>query len=174
MAGKLIQTITSGDFDDVCYHAGCLYAAPSGNPTIHVYDQNTRSRIRTIDACKSDGHHDLHTLRVTSSGITLACTSNDCIHLLDHNGALQQTHGKRGDAAGEFYAPRLCSVESDGSMLVADCGNNRCQVFHDDEWRVLPLHPQPSLPWGAVVTQHAIYVVTGSYREGTLIKYKIN
>ena len=171
MAGRLMKTISSGYFTDVCYHAGCVYAAPSGNPAIHVYNHNTGDHIRTLTACKSDGRHAYHTLRVTSSGITLACYHNHCIHVLDHSGILQQTHGKRGDAAGEFFGPRLCSVESDSSMLVAEYANHRCQVFHDGEWRVLPLQPQASLPMGAVVTQHALYVICEGH---TLIKYKLN
>ena len=171
MAGKLMKTICSGDFTDVCYHAGWVYAAPYGDPAIHVYDQNTWKCIRTIDACKSDNYHDYHTLRVTSSGITLACYNNHCIHVLDHSGTLQRSHGEHGDAAVEFQYPRICSVESDGSMLVADKRNSRCQVFHDGEWHMLPLQSQPSLPLGAVITQHALYVVC--YVGKKIIMYEI-
>ena len=163
MAGKLMKKISSGNFTDVCYHAGCVYAAPYDDPAIHVYDQSTWNRIRTIDACKSNGSHGIHELRVTSREITLACWHNHCIHVLDHSGTLQQTHGKGGDAAGEFNGPRLCSADSDGSMLVADYGNHHCQVFHNGEWRVLSLQPQQLCPSGAVVTQHALYVT--SYNE---------
>ena len=59
--------------------------------------------------------------------------------------------------------PHICSVASDGSILVADEGNDRCQIFHDGVWRVLPLQPQPQWPVGAVVTQHALYTV---HRDG--------
>ena len=171
MAGQLMKEISSGNFTDVCYHAGYVYAAPSGNPVIHVYDQSTGNHIRTINACKSNGDHIHHTLRVTRRGITFACFSNDCIYVLDHSGTLQQMHSKCGDAAGEFKGPNLCSVESDGSILVADYCNNRCQVFQDGEWRVLPLQPQPSYPMDAVITQHALYVVC--YVGKKIIMYEI-
>ena len=170
MAGQLMKEISSGDFTDVCHHAGCVYAAPYRDTAIDVYDQNTWNHIRTIDACKSNGSHGPHSLRVTSRGITLACYSNHCIHVLDHTGTLQQTHGEFGDATVEFLNPRLCSVENDGSILVTDKLNDLLKVFHDGEWRVLPLQPQPSYPRGAVVTQHALYVVGNR----TSIKYNIN
>ena len=151
MAGRLMKTISSGYFTDVCYHAGCVYAAPSGNPAIHVYNHNTGDHIRTLTACKSDGRHAYHTLRVTSSGITLACYHNHCIHVLDHSGILQQTHGKRGDAAGEFFGPRLCSVESDGrwlsmpitaarSSMMASGACCRCSHRHHCQWAPLSLN----------------------------------
>ena len=158
-----MKWINSDHFTDVCYHAGCVYAAPWHDPTIQVYDQDTWNNIRTITACKSDGKHDLHTVRVTSCGITVASLNNHCIHVLDDRDTLQQTHGQLGDAVGEFDGPRLCSVASDGSMLVADEGNHRYQIFHDGKWRVLPLQPQPQWPVGAVVTQHALYTV---HRDG--------
>ena len=171
MAGKLLKTISSGHFTDVCYHAGCVYAAPYGDPAIYVYNHNTGDRIRTIDACKSNSNHFNHTLRVTSCGITLACCYNDCIHLLDHICTLHQTHGKRGNGEGEFMGPRLCSVENNGSMLVADEHNYRFQVFNEGEWRVLPLPPNILWPRGAVVTQQALYVVRSG--DNKLIMYEV-
>ena len=69
---------------------------------------------------------------------------------------LQKTHGGGpSEAAGEFNGPIICSVESDGSMLVADLFNHRLQVLNEGEWHVLPLQPQPE---DAVVTQQALYV----------------
>ena len=165
-----MKKISSGGFSVVCKHAGLVYVASMHEPTIHVCDPSTWSRIRTFKACLNDCH-DIHTLCVTSCSIIAACWLNHRIHVLDDSGALQQTHGKFGTAAGEFHYPYLCSVETDGSMLVADFFNNRLQVFHNDEWRVLPLQPQPFKPNGAVVTQHALYVVTWDKK---LIMYNID
>ena len=132
-----------------------------------MYDPSTWERIRIITACPS-GYHS-HTLRVTNCGIVLACYYNHCIHVFDDSGSLQQTHGVKGDVTREFYCPRLCSTESDGSMFVADHYSDRLQVFHNGKWCVLPLQRQPSSLVGAVVTQHALYVAGG----GKLIMYKI-
>ena len=162
-----MKTISSGYFTDICYHAGHVYVTRYNDPAIYVYDQNTWNRIRTLDACKSGGNHFNHKLGVTSRGITLACYNDHCINVLGHGGKLQQKH-----VLGEFKGPHLCSVESDGSMLVADHGNHRCLVFHAGKWGVLPLNPRPPWPWDAVVTQNALYVV--SFEERKLIKYKIN
>ena len=169
--GDLLKKISSGAFSDGCKHAGLVYVASMYEPTIHVYDPSTWSRIRTLfSACSCVKSYN-HTLRVTSCSITLACPGNDRIYVLDISGEQQQTHGKKGMAVGEFSFPRLCSAESDGSMLVADHNNNRLQVFHDGEWCVQQLQPQPFEPMDAVVTPHAIYVVTWDKK---LIMYKID
>ena len=135
-----------------------------------MYDPSTWDRIQTIDACKSSDDHRIHTLRVTSSGIALACCYNHCVHVLDHSGTLQKTHGTHGHTAGMFYKPFLCGVGNDGSMLLADCRNNRCQVFHNGEWHVPLLKPPPLVPRGVVVTEHTLYIITD---DAELVMYKI-
>ena len=141
-----MKTITDDGYYDVCEYNGLVYAASGDDPAIHVYETKTWDRIRTITACMSNGIYHNHTLRVTRRGITLACYDNGCIYVLDVSGALQKTHGNRGNAGGYFNGPHVCSVESDGSILVADVYNNRLQIVHDGEWRVLPLQPQPWAP----------------------------
>ena len=168
LKGEHIKTISSDKYNDVCMHAGLVYAAPYNDQAIHGYDPSTWERIRIITACPS-GYLYSHTLRVTNCGIALACSYNHCIHMLDDSCSLQHTHGGTGVVKGEFNGPRLCSIESDGSMLVADLFNDRLQVFHDGKWSILPLQPQPSRPVGAVVTQHALYVIA----RGKLIMYKV-
>ena len=116
----------------------------------------------------SDACNDFHSLRVTDRSITLASCDNDIIHVLDDPGALKETHGGPGEAAGKFGGPIICSVESDDRMLVADDYNNRFQVYHDGKWRVLSMQPQPSERQDAVVTQHALYVIDC----GKLIMYR--
>ena len=169
--GERVNTISDSAFGDVCQHTGSVYAALLGDPAIHVYDKTTLERIRTITACMSSGSHIFHTLRVTSHSITLACMQGDCIYILDNSGTLQKTHGENCDTTCTFREPCVCRLDSDGSMLVADKLNDRIQVFVEGEWRVLPLHPQPSRPVDAVVTQHALYVVNSCKK---LIMYKID
>ena len=166
-----MKKISSDGFNDVCKYAGLVYVASGNEPTIHVYDPSTWSRIRTLPSACSFFHYYNHTLCVIGCRIILACLSTHCIRVLDDSGALHQTHGKKGTEAGEFSFPKLCSAESDGSMLVADWDNNRLQVFQEGEWRVLQLQPQPLRPEDAVVTQHALYVVTWDKK---LIMYKID
>ena len=163
--------ISSGAFSDGCKHAGLVYVASMHEPTIHVYDLSTWSRNRTLSLACSCVHTYNHTLRVTSCGIILACVKNNCIHVLDDSGVILQTHGNYGSETGEFYHPKICRAESDGSILVADEDNDRLQVFHDGEWHVLPLQPHPSDPRGVVVTPHALYVVTD---DKNLMMYKID
>ena len=147
MVGERMKTISNGGFIDVCYHTGCVYATCNDDPAIYVYDQSTWNRIRAITACKSDGNHFHHTLRVTSNGITLACYLNNCIHVLDHSGTLQQTHGKHGDASGSsvgrsyvmWRVTAACwwlieTIIAARSSMMASGAYCRCSHSHHGQW----------------------------------------
>ena len=168
LTGEILETISRNFFTDICQHAWFVYTVRYKDQAIHVYDASTWKCIHTFAACPSDGIY-FHTLRVTGVGIALACRNNHCIHVLDYCGALQRSHGET--AIAYFHNPRMFSMESNGSMLVADQFNDRLQLFHDDEWRVLQLQPSPTEPMGAVVTEHVLFVVS---RGNKLIMYKIN
>ena len=129
LPGELVKPVSDDGFSDVCQYAGLIYAVTYGEPIILVYDPRIWNRIRVIkpEACQCSPCV-WHSLRVTSRGLTLECRGNDCVYVLNHDGTVQHTHGETGDGAGEFNVPFLCSVESDGSMLVADLSNNRLQV----------------------------------------------
>ena len=171
LTGDVVTTISSESFSDVCRHDGLIYATPIGDSVIHVYTPDTWKRLRILSGCPSDCEHVKHTLRATIKGISLACSESHCIHLLDYSGKLRQTHGTHGEEEGQFNWPFLCGVESDGTMLVADQFNNRCQVLYDDKWRTLPLHQQPDSPMGAVATSKTVYIATW---ENQLTMYKTN
>ena len=164
-----MKTIASDSYNDVCEHDRLVYAAPTLNPAVHVYDTNTWNRIRSITTFISDDSFSLQTLRVTSNGFTQASWTKNCIHVM--NGKLYQTHGIKGYASGYFDGQRLCSVESNDDRQVVDGGNDRMQLFHDNKWRVRPLQPQPFKPMSAVITPQALYFVTWGNK---LLMYKIN
>lgn len=66
--------------------------------------------------------------------------------------------GRGGARAREFAAPRGLAVDADGSLIVADTGNNRVQVFHPALWTLTALWEGFKTPWGVAVGEGHFYV----------------
>ena len=152
-----MELISSDVFADVCEYDGFVYAVLFHQTSICVYETQTWELIRTINASSiSDCDLAIESLRVTSHGIALACAKTLYIYVLDHSGELQQTYC--GEHFDGFFYPRLCSTQSDDSLLVADPGYRRLQVLYDGKWLELPIKIYQELPSSAVVTSHALYI----------------
>ena len=108
----------------------------------------------------------------TANGKIFACSLQDAkVFVLSQSGEVLQTHGKPGSGqAGELNNPRLCAVDSEESMLVADCDNDRLQVCDvSGQWSLLDLQPPVKRPTCAAVIDNKLYVC--SFREKTLSVY---
>ena len=55
--------------------------------------------------------------------------SNHRCHILNSDLTFSSTFGKRGSGEGQFDGPAGIACDSTGKVYVADCGNNRIQVF---------------------------------------------
>ena len=61
--------------------------------------------------------------------ITVADTAGHTMRVFDPNGTLAFAFGSEGSGEGQFSAPEGVAVYHDGTIAVADTGNNRVQVF---------------------------------------------
>ena len=110
---------------DLCFASdGFLYITDEGNSRICVYDK--------------DGKF----IRKFTTTYTPTCIdATDCGHLIVSSslynkittytpgGDLVRVFGERGSGLGQFNHPTGVSVDSDGSIYIADYGNHRIQVF---------------------------------------------
>ena len=55
-----------------------------------------------------------------------------CISIFSPTGEKLRSFGSQGSGQGQFSGPRGVAVDDDGSILVADAGNNRIQKFTSD------------------------------------------
>ena len=118
----------------------------------------THDTISLADVVKDDAYVTL----ATANGKIFGCSAvNDAkVFVLSQSGEVLQTHGKHGSGpAGALFGPRLCAVDSEDSMLVADWGNHRLQVCDaSGQWSVLDLEPPVKVPNGAAVIDNKLYV----------------
>ena len=110
---------------DLCFTSdGFLYITDVYNSRICVYDKNDKfiTKFTTtykpwcIDATDC-GH--LIVSSLLSHKVMIYTTGGDLVHVF----------GKHGSELGQFHYPFGVSVDSDGLIYIADCGNSRIQVF---------------------------------------------
>ena len=65
----------------------------------------------------------------TNNRVYVCDTGNHRITILNHDLTFHSSFGSQGLGAGHFLNPYGISVDSKGNVLVADCFNNRIQVF---------------------------------------------
>ena len=160
--------IASGDFRSVVVHQDQVYAADSSKNQTQVFQYNATSsprwtHIRSID-------HDFEkkgaTLTLSISNNQLKCCSYAIGTIKVYSlsgGELLRTHtasdlGDTGDT-GQFYRPIISDDDDDGSVLIADCHNDRLLVMSEQgEFSVLQLQPPVSQPLRAVMFNNQLYV----------------
>ena len=120
-------------------------------------------RWETRDTISLEGvvKHFAYVTLATASGQIFACSGHDDkVFVLSQSGKVLQTHGKPGSGpAGELDKPRLCAVDSEESMLVADFRNDRLQVCDvSGQWSVLRVRRHEECPSRAAVIDNKLYV----------------
>ena len=127
-------------------------------------------KIRSID---HDFEEEGFTLTLIISNIQLKCCSHgdDTIKVYSLSGELLQTYDAHGNGdAGQLDGPYISDDDDDGSVLIADCGNNRLQVMSEQgEFSVLQLQPPVPQPRSAVLFNNNLYVT--SYNKRIIYKY---
>ena len=111
--------------EDLCFASdGYLYITDENNSRICVYDKDgkfirkftTTYKPWCIDATDC-GHLIVSSLE--SHKVMIYTTGGDLVHVF----------GGHGSELGQFSRPTGVSVDSDGLIYIADCGNHRIQVF---------------------------------------------
>ena len=110
---------------DLCFAGdGFLYITDYGNSRICVYDKDGKF-IRKFTTT-----YEPHCIDATDCGhlIVSSWTSNK-VMIYTTGGDLVHAFGEHGSELGQFDFPADVSVDSDGLIYIADCRNNRIQVF---------------------------------------------
>ena len=74
-------------------------------------------------------HHIAIAYNGTNNKVYVCETDNHRIIILNHDFTLHGSFGSRGSGPGQFSRPDGISVDIKGNVVVADCYNNRIQVF---------------------------------------------
>ena len=84
-----------------------------------------------------------------------------------------QTHGEEGCGDADHLAcPYISDDDDDGSVLIAEEGNDRLQVMSEQgEFSVLQLQPPVLDPRSAVLYNNNLYVTSTSYGKAKIYKY---
>ena len=113
---------------DLCFASdGLLYITDVYNSRICVYDKNgkfIRKFTTTYEPTYIDATDCGHVIASSfhsdwSHKVMIYTTGGDLVHLF----------GERGSGLGQFDYSTGVSVDSDGLIYIADCGNHRIQVF---------------------------------------------
>ena len=103
--------------------------------------------------------------------LTCSSSAHNEIQVYSLTGEFLQAHGRPGSGeAGRLDSLRICYVDTAGSVLIADCGNDRLQVMSEQgEFAVLDLQPEVSRPLSAMIFSGHLYVTL--YSKCTVHKY---
>lgn len=172
-SGKYKSMIEGGYFSSVSFHNGHLYTLEYNKCAIVVFQLKNHKwkKVKEIPLRHRNGHGD-DSLCVHQSGIYVMSCNNDCLYKYNGDGQLQFQAGQRGSGpAGQLKAPRVCGVDKDGRVLVADWGNNRLQVY-DSQWHIVPIPGHLEKPIHAIIDpgNQDLWIATGDH---TLQKYQV-
>ena len=112
------------------------------------------------------------TLSISNNQLKCCSTVDGSIKVYSLSGELLQTHGARGRAeSGQLCGPHISDDDDDGSVLIADYGNDRLQVMSEQgEFSVLQLQPPVSHTRSAVLLNNHMFV-TSAVNKKTIYKY---
>ena len=119
----------SGDecFDrprDLCFASdGFLYITDRSNCRICVYYEDGKF-IRKFTTA-----HKPTCIDVTDCGHLIVSSVSHKVMVYTTGGDLVHVFGEHGSELGQFVSPTGVSIDSDGFIYIADCGNHRIQVF---------------------------------------------
>ena len=158
MAGETGR-IATGCFTSVVVHQDQVYAADYIHSRTRVFQFKSEDSLKWHqNTCiEHEFGSNKHFLTLAISDNRLVCRSykKGTIKLYSLDGELLQTYGPRCHIDGLFLR------DDDGSVLIADCGNDRLQVM--SEWggfSFLQLTPRVSRPCSAVLFNYRLYVTS--------------
>ena len=141
------------------------------------YTSNNQTRVFQLNGTKSPKwrhlqsidhdfslKNDFLTLSISNNQLKCCSYINDIIKVYSLSGELLQTHGTPGrDDGGQLSGSYISNDDDDGSVLIADWGNDRLQVMSEQgEFSVLQLQPPVSEPRSAVLFNNQLYITSTS------------
>ena len=122
---------------------------------------------RSIDKHDFSTEKNFLTLSISNNQLKCCSAEDGVIKVYSLSGELLQTCGTRGRGdAGQLYWPFVSDDDDDGSVLIADYGNDRLQVMSEQgEFSVLQLQPPVSRPCGAVLFKNNLYVASIDHNQ---------
>ena len=133
-----VQTITGINYPMYIAFTdnGDMFVTSSIDHCIHVYDSSGKKKT-TIGSRGSGELQFQYPRGIDISGevVYVAEYGGHRIHKLTTGGEYIEVFGKKGYFIGEFNSPYDVNISPDGKVYVADCNNNRVQVFHTD-WTI--------------------------------------
>ena len=110
---------------DLCFASdGSLYITDLDNSRICVYDKDVKFIRKFTTTYKPT------CIDVTDCGhLIVTLFGSDKVMIYTTGGDFVYVFGERGIELGQFRDPTGVSVDSDGLIYIADCNNNRIQVF---------------------------------------------
>ena len=113
------------------------------------------------------------TLSVRNDVITCCDVTDDTVKVYSLSGELRHTFAVASANDGDVGALKgalICDDDDDGSVLIANSGNNQLLVMNDrGAFRALQLQPPVERPRGAVYVNGHLYVT--SEKDKTISKY---
>ena len=114
-------------------------------------------------------------LKICAMNNRLSCSSvtHPEIFVYSLSGEFLRAYGNpRSGKDCSLGSPRICDVDTDGCVLIADRDNNRLQVMSEHgKFRVLELQPEVPKPVGAVIFNGHLYVTSAN--KDSIYKYAL-
>ena len=166
------ELIQQGKYSSLITHQNQLYAAECNKNEVHVFAKNRRNAWAKTRTIKLRYETNNGLLKICERGDRLVCSSTEHCEIQEYTftGKFLQAYFKCGYAkARQLRSPRICFADKEGSVLIADCDNNKLQVMNEyGEFRALNLHPKVLRPLCATIFKGHLYVASA---DKTMHKY---
>ena len=177
MDGSNVQQITGGGIVDMCWEGNTGYILDNDGANILViqYDAATgRFIMGQRIPMNSYDHNPCNTIQTTKDHIYIGQYDiGKILKFTKSGGDAVSSHGSYGRGRDQLWSPRLCGADADGSLLIADQGNNRFQVLsHNGIWHTFGINGI-DMPRCTVIDNDVMYIAHGTFAS-YMSKHSIN
>ena len=154
--------LRQGKYSCIVFHQNLLYAAATVCIEVHVfsYEQAALVCTRTIKLIRFKANPFGDRITLCAKKDRLTCSTIHTIHAYSLSGEFLNDNSSLGIAMWPRH-PRICDVDSAGSVLIAEYNSHRLAVISEQgEFGVLDLQPKISFPASAVMFNGYLYVTS--------------
>ena len=177
--GDYLYCVSEGTFSDVCLYNKTLYLLDYKEGEVCVFKHTSNKWVKCtqwgLSEDRKKGVGDK--ICATHTGVYISSWFSHFISVFSHSGEYQDTLGGFGrGGVGELVGPLISDVDSEGRLLVCDCGNHRFQVFDPEtrEWKKVTGTDGITWPMcGGLADTHFWAGGTSSSSPGALQKYEM-